>query len=116
MKIERFKTFLREHRQPLLNEEAVNKGFVLGQQVRFNSKKSALNSQLSKAKNDLGTAARSADLSEKVDALAEGLQNLATVIGLQVELLQHVMNVAVADVLLSDDVGNAVKKALGQRR
>lgn len=116
MKVERFKTFLREEPQSVIAEELVNKGFALGQQARFGSKKATLNAQIARAQSDLDAAARIADLSDKVDALAKGLQSLAAAIGLQGELLQHIINVAVADVVLSDDIGNAVKKALSQRR
>lgn len=116
MRVERFKTFIREQEQIVIGEELVQKGFAIGQQARFSSAKATLNSQVARARSDLDAAARIAELSDKVDALAKGLQSLAAAIGLQGELLQHIINVAVADVVLSDDVGNAVKKALSQRR
>ena len=112
-----FKQFLRSKEQPAsITEELVNKGFAVGQQARFQSKKTSLKSALSKARSEWSVAIQAGDASKKIDALAVGLQNLADAIELQGELLNHIINVSVANVLMSDDVGTVVKKALAQRR
>lgn len=117
MKRQSFKEFLRQSaKEKELSEEMVGKGFAVGQQARFASKRTALHSQLSKAQNNFADATRSSDLAEKIDALAGGFQLLAAAIDQQGDLLNHILNVSVADVLLSDDVGTALKKHLAQRR
>lgn len=117
MERKRFREFLYEPEQVApITEELVNKGFAVGQQARFASKRSALHSLISKAQNDLAAVTRSSDQSDKINALAAALEILAGAIDYQADLLNHILNVAVADVLLSDDVGNALKKVLVQRR
>lgn len=87
-----------------IQESLLSKGFAIGQQGRFNSTQSQLKSKVSKVDAAARAAKMSTELEEKLNHFAEVAHHLSDAIILQSELMKNVMNVAVANTRLADDL------------
>jgi hypothetical protein len=87
-----------------LQESLFSKGYAIGQQARFNSTKSQLKSALSRVDTAARAAKMSTDLELKLNHFADAAHHLSDAIILQAEMMKNVMNVAVANTLLADDL------------
>ena len=95
-----------------ISEDLLSKAYALSQNLRHNSVSQHIGSACSKIEANLTQAKRESDVVDKIDSLLDALLALAQVLRLQNEQSTLVKNVAVASVVLADDLNKTLEKQL----
>ena len=104
-----------EHCNTTVSESTwLGKGFAIGQQARFNSARTKVNSLVSRLQNTTDRGRSSDDLSIKTDSVLESNLLLGLLLQTLSELESYTIAVAVSDVLLNDDTSAVLKREIAK--
>ena len=111
IKVRKFRQFIRE-KKVNLNEDLFSKAYAIAQSLRFNADKSKLASQYSQVRNSASRAKSAEEQTQKIDFLANAVEEAAKLILLFAEQTSHIMNTTVVSAVLSDDLKSTLCKEL----
>lgn len=114
VKVRKFRQFIREEKSTL-NEDLFSKAYAVAQSLRFNADKSKLASQYSHVRNSTSRAKSADEPNQKIDFLADAVEEAAKLMLLFSEQTSHIMNVAVVSAVLSEDLTKTLQKVLSQK-
>lgn len=111
-----FRDFKKIDREDIQEASLLGKGFALGQQSRATAVKQRIEGIDNQIQSTINSARSADDLSKKIDYLLQTISLLSKSIRAENEFSTHIMNVAVADALLSDDLNTVIQKQFEKNR
>lgn len=117
MKPKSLKEFMSEDaKRNILNESLVNKAYAIAQNSQHNSTRQKISSLRSNARSLISRLKSEEDLEQKINILADVFEQFVFVLDLMSDLSSNVKNIAIADVILSDDLTKTIQKQFDRER